>query len=250
MRSPPLVLALALSGCAGYIVDGERYRTANSALNAQNVALDEQLTQIAPLAYVGGSVLLVLPGDSEIASPPYADRKLNVLSPERSFLLHYWRQEINATARALRRAEVFDTAEVRRSDEPEVYAREYGYRFVLRDEGPRWFLEDTLTGVARELHGVGLKDLCQRSQAAASIMMASHKTPASRLVSPASVTPSEDKKGKYTLGFPGESLEARARVLARAREECSGPFRIEDEFLQDGILTVRFACLGQRVSSL
>ncbi len=246
VRAMPL---LALCGCAGYTFGGTRYRSANYALKAQAAALEEQLAQIAPMGYVGGSVLVPMPADRELTEPPYADQRVNRVSPQHSFLLRYWRRDINAVSAALDRSESFDTAEVRRTDEPGVYAREYGYRFVLRDQGPRWFLDDVLTGYSRELHGVGLRDLAQRAQAAASALQAAHQTPTAKSSQPATETPKEDKSGGFTLSFPGEALEARARMLARARDECSGAFRIDDEFLQDELLTLRFTCRGQRLSA-
>ncbi|MBI3552917.1 MAG: hypothetical protein HY077_10410 [Elusimicrobia bacterium] len=244
-RAAPL---LAVCGCAGYTINGVLYRSSNSALKAQSQSVEEQLAEITPLAYVGGSLLVPIPADEDLTSPPFADRKVGRASPAHSFLVRFWKRDIAAAAEALSRAGAFDGAEVRRVDDPQAYAREYGYRFIMFEGGRRWRMHDTVTGGSHELHFVGLKDLAERAQYSASVFQAAHAAPTSRTAPPGEGEIPDLKGGGLVLSVPGERREARARILARVRALCSGFSRIDDEFLQSGALTLRFTCLSQRVS--
>lgn len=242
-------LLLALSACAGYTVEGTRYRTSAAALKAQARLIDDDLASVRPLGYIGGSVLVVLPPDSQLTRPPYADRLVPRISPEHFYLSRYWRRHVASAAEAVARGAAFDDAEVRGGDDPMAYAREFGYRFVLRDEGRRWFLADSVSGRSEELHGTSLSDLGQRTQFAASVMQKASPSATARGVKPASDDIGGAKGGGYTLGAPGGAMLARARILASVKAACGGAYRIDDEFLQDGMLVLRFDCVNPRVSS-
>jgi hypothetical protein len=110
-------------------------------------------------------------------------------------------------------------------------------------------LDDAVTGRRSELHGTSLSDLGQRTHLAASTMQAASPSAVARAVKPASDDIGGAKGGGYTLGAPGGAMLARARILASVKAACGGSYRIDDEFLQDGMLVLRFDCLNQRVSS-
>lgn len=164
VRIAILLPCLATLGCTTYVMNGDRHYTNQAALKMQAELVAKQLSGIQKLGYVGGSLLVVVPGDDTLTAPPFVSRTLARGSKPYEFFVEFWKRDFAAVAQAIAQAEFLDATAVTQAQIDESGALQRGFDFLLTNAGYSWQLKDLKTGEARDI-GVGdLKSVAERVQ--------------------------------------------------------------------------------------
>ena len=148
MMTIAAVLIIALSGCmVNYTVDGKNFPTPEAARDyMNNVAIPKQLADITPMQHCGGKLLIALPSDQRLLSPPFLVTTGVISEQQKTFFLYYYKADFNAIADGLRKSNIFDSVMLENCPDLTAYARQNGYDYTLEHTGRNYILTDIKSG--------------------------------------------------------------------------------------------------------
>lgn len=143
-----ILSSLLLFGCTSYNLDGQTFSTMNGALSYQKMMYKEQIEEVKPRQYFGGSILINVPSDLLLTQPPFVTGNPE---PElQHYFLTLYKQDFEAVKYAIEKSNMFDNVNVSQVDSYLSYSTNHGYRYLAVNNGDgSWTIHDLFLGVNR-----------------------------------------------------------------------------------------------------
>ena len=245
-------------GCGGYTIGDKFFMTQESAFRYQKQLSEKEVAQVQRTKYFGGSILYHLPSDENLSNLPFVT--MPVSGNWKTFFVQYYKNDFGYVKEAIKKSGMFDSVELKQTDAYLRYAKEYGYRYLLVNNGdgtytiydlilgkdktirgPKgipnliYLIEDSISKFEDEKSSVGLYTSFDQSQSKCDYKY-------------------DDNTGRGYISVNGKGIETRAWMLKKISEIAStknilleadekpvpGYYRVLDERIKDGIFTIEF----------
>ncbi|MFT6925242.1 MAG: hypothetical protein ACJAZP_000822 [Psychromonas sp.] len=251
-----ILSASLLFGCTSYNLDGQTFSTMNGALDYQQRMYKDQIEEVKPGQYFGGSIFINMPTDLLLSQPPFVTGSPN---PElQRYFLSLYKQDFKAVKYALEKSNMFDNVYVNQVDSYLNYSKSHGFRYLAVSNGDgSWTIEDLYLGLNKVARFP--KSFSQKINLLENIITEFGTTKnAEQLLSgyvPINETFSFDQKtGKGKLSVDGQGIQTRYWMLKKiadftaAKKVDSGGnkdlpgqlFTVLDEQIEDGLFIIKF----------
>jgi hypothetical protein len=253
---------------------GQQFKTPEKALARQVEGTKQQLAEMLPGQYYGGSLLVTLPPDNVLISPAFLTGSQNLDAEQKQFFRDHFRIDAEFLVQAFIRSGLFDSVTLTRSISHWRYASDFGYRYVFVYGGVAGFslLDMAMntetkvsilgTGMPGWINGVerALDELARQARLKGPDAEPLEKAGVARTAAlPVAEEMSYDEQSRQGwISMRGRGLEARGSLLRRIAEICAtknkllvsddmqaarGAFKVLNEELKDGVLKITFEAL-------
>ena len=229
----------------------------------QITVIQQNLAVVKKLTYHGGSLLVKMPTEYEYLRPPWLATTglLGIRKSQELFFLNYYKREDWCVNESLRKSEMFDSVVVTTGSDYLSYAREHGFTYIYQKRSDGVIFYDLLTNeqqvIAKHSGTANLNelfDLFIRNKIAKRGVASYITVPSPQLKTEFNYN-DQTKKGFISSKITGMNertvlMKEIANICATKNiklstgiEAPSGHFRILDEQLKDGTLTISFESL-------
>ncbi len=261
-----LVMTFLFAGCNSttFYVSGHEFDTEKEAMDFIKKGLGEQLAEIKPGHYFGGSIMVHIPSDDILAKPPFCPPESEVTAREIAFGIKRHKFNYGMMMQAIRKSCMFDCVQVVRQKDMIKYGRNYGYRYAFVYSGGRTFyLVDLMLEKDSEIEFNGhLNDIVLSIQdAVVKFEGVKRSSSLAEKFTPVDFHPEWDKttrKGSVSVRVNGKPFECRAWLIGNIRKIVSGKkdpkgylpeLDIISEKLVSGIFTINFRSIAKRANT-
>lgn len=137
IRLLPLIFACGLGAVTDtitkgpYTMFGQKFNTPDKALARQVEGTKQQLVEVVPGQYYGGSLLVTLPPDNVLMAPAFLTSSQDLDAEQKQFFRDRFRIDAELRVQAFIRSGLFDSVTLTRSISHWRYASDFGYRYVF-----------------------------------------------------------------------------------------------------------------------
>jgi hypothetical protein len=206
-------------------VSGRTFYSPTAAFNYQKEMFAYQISRIEPSSHYGGSLLISVPLDEVLLSPPFVTGSF--LQPwQQDYLLRFLKNDFAGVAHAFETSGIFDSVASKQASTYLKYSRDHGFRYLLVNNGDLTYtIYDLLLDKDKTVRGPkGLDNLVYLVEDA--VHKFEKEVSSKTLLDKATNKQSEsliydDNTRRGKISIVGKGLEARAYLLTRIGEICS-----------------------------
>lgn len=254
---------MAFVGCAPVLIHNKKFYDHDEAAGYQIKLIQNNLAMVKKLFYHGGSLLVKVPTDYEYFNPPWI---VNlgpgpIKESQHVFFLNYYKRDDWLIRESLRKSEMFDSVFFTSGGDYLSYAKDHGFAYVMEKQLSGFVFYDLISNDKQFINyhsGAAnlteLLDFFIKNQKSKRGVASYAPAPSPQLKTEFKYD-DKTKRGFVSSRINGTSERAAlmreiAQIcatknikLSTGMEAPSGYFRVLDEQLKDGVLTITFESL-------